>query len=105
MIAKAEDRELFKQAMVKIGLDIPRGKTVHTIEESRAVLKEIGLPCVIRPRLYDGRQRWRLRLQPRRVRRRRPARLDLSPVHEVLIEESILGWKEYEMEVMRGRRR
>ena len=101
VIAKAEDRELFKQAMVKIGLDIPRGQTVHSLEEAREAIKEIGLPCVIRPSFTLGGSGGGFAYNREEfddiVRRG----LDLSPVHEVLIEESILGWKEYEMEVMR----
>ncbi|HEY2759987.1 MAG TPA: carbamoyl-phosphate synthase large subunit [Pirellulales bacterium] len=101
VIAKAEDRELFKQAMVKIGLDIPRGRTVHTIEESRAVLKEIGLPCVIRPSFTMGGSGGGFAYNREEFDEIVRRGLDLSPVHEVLIEESIKGWKEYEMEVMR----
>ena len=101
VIAKAEDREQFKQAMVKIGLDIPRGQTVHSLDEAREAMKQIGLPCVIRPSFTMGGSGGGFAYNREEfddiVRRG----LDLSPVHEVLIEESIAGWKEYEMEVMR----
>lgn len=101
VIAKAEDRELFKQAMVRIGLDIPRGRTVHSIDEAREVLKEIGLPCVIRPSFTLGGSGGGFAYNREEFDEVVRRGLDLSPVHEVLIEESILGWKEYEMEVMR----
>ncbi len=101
VIAKAEDREQFKQAMLKIGLDIPRGQTVHSLDEGREAMRQIGLPCVIRPSFTLGGSGGGFAYNREEfddiVRRG----LDLSPVHEVLIEESIAGWKEYEMEVMR----
>ncbi|HZZ28670.1 MAG TPA: carbamoyl-phosphate synthase large subunit [Pirellulales bacterium] len=101
VIAKAEDRELFKQAMLKIGLDIPRGQTVHSLDEAREGLKEIGLPCVIRPSFTLGGSGGGFAYNREEFDTIVRRGLDLSPVHEVLIEESILGWKEYEMEVMR----
>jgi carbamoyl-phosphate synthase large subunit len=101
VIAKAEDREQFKQAMVKIGLDIPRGQTVHTFEEARAAMKQIGLPCVIRPSFTLGGTGGGFAYNREEFDEIVRRGLDLSPVHEVLIEESIAGWKEYEMEVMR----
>src|SRR5262249_49148101 len=101
VIAKAEDRELFKQAMLKIGLDIPRGRTVHSMDEAREALKEIGLPCVIRPSFTLGGTGGGFAYNREEYDTIVHRGLDLSPVHEVLIEESILGWKEYEMEVMR----
>ena len=101
VIAKAEERDQFKVAMEKIGLEVCRGETVHTVEEARQVLQEIGLPCVVRPSFTLGGSgsavaynREEFDLLVRRG-------LDQSPVTEVLIEESVLGWKEYEMEVMR----
>src|SRR5215475_6465908 len=101
VIAKAEDRELFKQAMLKIGLDIPRGTTVHSLDEAREAIKEIGLPCVIRPSFTLGGTGGGFAYNREEFDTIVRRGLDLSPVHEVLIEESILGWKEYEMEVMR----
>ncbi len=101
VIAKAEEREQFKQAMEKIGLEVCRGRTVHTLADAREVLAEIGLPCVIRPSFTMGGSGSAIAYNRDEfddvVRRG----LELSPVSEVLIEESIIGWKEYEMEVMR----
>ena len=101
VIAKAEERDQFKQAMERIGLEVCRGETVHTIDEARDTLDRIGLPCVVRPSFTLGGSgsavaynREEFDLLVRRG-------LDQSPVTEVLIEESVLGWKEYEMEVMR----
>ncbi|HTQ39462.1 MAG TPA: carbamoyl-phosphate synthase large subunit [Pirellulales bacterium] len=101
VIAKAEDRELFKQAMLKIGLDICLGQTVHSVDEAREAVKEIGLPCVIRPSFTLGGSGGGFAYNREEFDTIIRRGLDLSPVHEVLIEESILGWKEYEMEVMR----
>jgi carbamoyl-phosphate synthase large subunit len=101
VIAKAEDREQFKQAMQQIGLDLPRGRTVRSFEEAREAFKEIGLPCVIRPSFTLGGSGGGFAYNREEFEEIVRRGLDLSPVHEVLIEESILGWKEYEMEVMR----
>ena len=101
VIAKAEDRELFKQAMLKIGLDIALGQTVGSLDEAREAIKEIGLPCVIRPSFTLGGSGGGFAYNREEFDEIVRRGLDLSPVHEVLIEESILGWKEYEMEVMR----
>ena len=101
VIAKAEDRELFKQAMLKIGLDIAAGQTVASLDEAREAIKEIGLPCVIRPSFTLGGSGGGFAYNREEFDEIVRRGLDLSPVHEVLIEESILGWKEYEMEVMR----
>jgi carbamoyl-phosphate synthase large subunit len=100
-IRRGEDREIFKRTMQAIGLDTCRGRIVKSLAEAREVLSEIGLPAVIRPSFTLGgsgsgiafnREEFDLKVQ---------RGLDLSPVGEVLVEESILGWKEYEMEVMR----
>ncbi|MEO8495429.1 MAG: carbamoyl-phosphate synthase large subunit, partial [Planctomycetota bacterium] len=101
VIAKAEEREQFKQAMHKIGLSVCRGETVGTIDHARRVLDDIGCPCVIRPSFTMGGSGSAIAYNRDEfdvlVRRG----LDQSPVTEVLIEESVIGWKEYEMEVMR----
>ncbi|MCA9220162.1 MAG: carbamoyl-phosphate synthase large subunit, partial [Planctomycetales bacterium] len=101
VIAKAEEREQFKQAMEKIGLEVCRGETVKTLEHARRVMNDIGLPCVVRPSFTMGGSGSSIAYNrddfDTLVRRG----LDQSPVTEVLIEESIFGWKEYEMEVMR----
>ena len=101
VIAKAEERELFKQAMHKIGLDVCRGKTVHTFEEAQQVVQEIGLPCVIRPSFTLAGSGSGIAYNKADFERMCRHGLDLSPTSEVLLEESIVGWKEYEMEVMR----
>jgi len=101
VIAKAEERDQFKQAMERIGLQVCRGETVHTVEEARRVLNDIGCPCVVRPSFTLGGSGSSIAYNRDEfdvlVRRG----LDLSPISEVLIEESVIGWKEFEMEVMR----
>ena len=103
-IKKAEDRLLFKDAMNKIGLDMPKvdagERTCKRLGWS--LRRSFGFPVVIRPELHAGRVGRRHRLQPRRDDGDSVARgLDLSPVSECLMEESVLGWKEYELEVVR----
>jgi carbamoyl-phosphate synthase large subunit len=103
VIEKAEDREKFRTAMLKIGLDVPRSRTVKTFEDAMRAVDDVGLPCVIRPSFTlggtGGGIAWNLEeFQEICVRG-----LDLSPTHEVLIEESVVGWKEFELEVMRDR--
>jgi carbamoyl-phosphate synthase large subunit len=101
-IAKGEDRELFKQAMIKIGLDVPKSRTVHTPEEARAASDEIGLfPLIIRPSFTLGGSGGGIAYNKEEFDRIVANGLDVSPVHEVLVEECLLGWKEFEMEVMR----
>jgi carbamoyl-phosphate synthase large subunit len=101
VIAKAEDRHLFKEAMEKIGLEVCRGQTVHTIAEARQVLQQIGLPCVVRPSFTLGGSGSGIAYNREEFDQMVGRGLEFSPIHEVLIEESIIGWKEYEMEVMR----
>jgi carbamoyl-phosphate synthase large subunit len=100
-IKKAEDRDLFKKAMQKIGVDLPRSGAVHTMEEARAVRDDIGLPVIIRPSRTLGGTGGSLAYTEQEFEELCAAGLDASPVSEVLIEESIAGWKEYELEVMR----
>jgi len=103
-IHKGEDRQAFKEAMIKIGLDMPRSGTAHTIEEARKVLVEIGtLPLIIRPAFTLGGSGGGIAYNREEFETIVARGLDLSPVSEVLVEESLLGWKEYEMEVMRDR--
>ena len=101
VIRKAEDRELFRAAMLKVGLDLPRSCTVKTMAEALEAHEDIGLPCVVRPSFTlggtGGGIAWNID-EYREICRRG---LDLSPVTEVLIEESVFGWKEFELEVMR----
>ncbi len=101
VIAKAEEREQFKQAMERIGLEVCRGRTVHSLAAARMTLKEIGLPCVIRPSFTMGGSGSSVAYNREEFDSVVTRGLDASPVSEVLIEESIVGWKEYEMEVMR----
>ncbi|HOD47925.1 MAG TPA: carbamoyl-phosphate synthase large subunit, partial [Opitutaceae bacterium] len=101
-ISKGEDRELFKQAMIKIGLDCAKSRTVHTMDEARAAAELIGAyPLIIRPSFTLGGQGGGIAYNKEEFETIVANGLDLSPVHEVLVEECLLGWKEYEMEVMR----
>ncbi|GAB5559487.1 MAG: carbamoyl-phosphate synthase large subunit [Synoicihabitans sp.] len=104
-IDKGEDRELFKQAMLKIGLDVARSRTVKSMDEARAAAEEIGsMPLIIRPSFTLGGSGGGIAYNTEEFESIVANGLDLSPVHEVLIEECLLGWKEYEMEVMRDRK-
>src|SRR5580693_6280478 len=101
-IAKGEDRELFKQAMLKIGLDVAKSRTVKTLEQGRAATEELGVfPLIIRPSFTLGGQGGGIAYNREEFERIVTNGLDISPVHEVLVEECLLGWKEFEMEVMR----
>ncbi|MBK1884188.1 carbamoyl-phosphate synthase large subunit [Luteolibacter pohnpeiensis] len=103
-IDKGEDRHLFKEAMTKIGLDMPRSGIAHTLEEARKVAEEIGtFPLIIRPAFTLGGQGGGIAYNREEYEEIVTRGLDLSPVSEVLIDESLLGWKEFEMEVMRDR--
>ena len=103
-IEKGEDRQLFKEAMLKIGLDLPISGTAHTMEEAKAVSEKIGkFPLIIRPAFTLGGQGGGIAYNREEFEEIITRGLDLSPVSEVLIEESLLGWKEFEMEVMRDR--
>ena len=101
MIAKAENRDEFKAAMERIGLEVCRGRTVNTVAEARKTICEIGLPCVIRPSFTMGGSGSSVAYNREEFETLVVKGLDASPVTQVLIEESIHGWKEYEMEVMR----
>jgi carbamoyl-phosphate synthase large subunit len=101
VIAKAEQRDRFKAAMEEIGLDVCQGTTVHSLAEAREALGEIGLPCVVRPSFTLGGSGSAIAYNRDEFDALVKNGLDQSPVAEVLIEESIIGWKEYEMEVMR----
>lgn len=101
VIAKAEERDRFKLAMEKIGLDVCLGETVRTVEEARGAMAKVGLPCVVRPSFTLGGSGSAIAYNRDEFDALVQNGLDQSPVCEVLIEESIIGWKEYEMEVMR----
>jgi carbamoyl-phosphate synthase large subunit len=100
-IRRGEDREIFKATMLKIGLETCRGQIVKSLIEAREVLAEIGLPAVIRPSFTLGGSGSGIAYNRDEFDHKVQRGLDLSPVGQVLVEESILGWKEYEMEVMR----
>ncbi len=100
-IHKAEDRLAFKEAMEKIGLDLPKSKQIHNMEEARDVLDLVGLPCILRPSFTLGGTGGGIAYNRTEFFEMIARGLELSPVHSVLVEESCLGWKEYELEVMR----
>ncbi|MFZ9083720.1 MAG: carbamoyl-phosphate synthase large subunit [Ilumatobacteraceae bacterium] len=102
-IATAEDREKFKEAMIEIGLSVPRSGVAHTIVEARDVMAEIGLPVIIRPAYILGGRGTGIASTPEEFDRLAALGLEASPISEILIEKSIAGWKEYELEVMRDR--
>lgn len=100
-INTAEDRQEFKVAMLEIGMEVPRSGVAHTIEEANAVVEEIGLPVIIRPAFILGGRGMGIASTPEEFVDKASFGLATSPISEVLIEESIAGWKEYELEVMR----
>ncbi len=101
-IKKGEDRELFKQCMLKIGLDVAKSMTVHTLEDARKAADYIGtMPLIIRPSFTLGGSGGGIAYNREEFEQIVNNGLEISPVHEVLVEECLLGWKEYEMEVMR----
>ena len=100
-IDKAEDRDLFRQAMRKIGLDMPRSAIAHSLEEAIQVRAQIGFPTIIRPSFTLGGSGGGIAYNHEEFEEICTRGLDLSPTSELLIEESILGWKEFEMEVVR----
>ncbi len=102
-IATAEDRERFKIAMQEIGLDVPPSATARTFDEAQAVIERIGLPLVIRPAFILGGKGTGIATTSDEFRRVAATGLAASPISEILIERSIAGWKEYELEVMRDR--
>ncbi len=102
-IDKAEDRMKFRRAMDKIGLESPRSDVAHTIEEALVALETVGLPAIIRPSFTMGGTGGGIAYNRDEFVQIVTGGLDASPTTEVLIEESVLGWKEYEMEVVRDR--
>ena len=101
VIDRAEDRLKFRDAMTEIGIESPKSGIAHTLEEARAVLAEVGLPTVIRPSFTMGGTGGGIAYNRQEFEQIVTSGLDASPTTEVLIEESVLGWKEYEMEVVR----
>ena len=101
-IAKGEDRQLFKEAMLRIGLDCAKSRVVHTLDEARAAADIIGVfPLIIRPSFTLGGTGGGIAYNREEFEQIVNGGLEASPTHEVLVEECLLGWKEYEMEVMR----
>ncbi len=100
-IKKGEDREAFQAAMRRIGLEVPRGRMVKSVEEGLAFAREVGFPVVIRPSFTLGGTGGGIAKNEAELREVLGRGLRLSPVHTALVEESVLGWKEFELEVMR----
>jgi len=100
-IATAEDRQQFKDAMLEIGLEVPRSGTAHTMKVAREVVDRIGLPVIIRPAYILGGRGTGIATTAEEFEEVASKGLAASPISEILVEESIAGWKEYELEVMR----
>jgi carbamoyl-phosphate synthase large subunit len=103
-IDKAEDRELFREAMTRIGLETPRSRQIKTLIQALEALEDIGLPAIIRPSFTLGGTGGGIAYNKAEFIDIVERGIDASPTNEVLIEESVLGWKEYEMEVVRDKR-
>ena len=103
-IRKAEDRKLFRQAMDKLGIGVPRSGIARSVEDARALVEELGLPLVIRPSYTLGGTGGGIARSEEELESVVGYALAASPVNEVLVEESVLGWKEFELEVMRDTR-
>ena len=102
-IRMAEDRELFKQAMAEIGLECPIAEVARTFEEAVAAQAKVGYPTIIRPSFTLGGSGGGIAYNKEEFEEIAKRGLELSPVHEILVEESVLGWKEFEMEVVRDK--
>ncbi|MFD1261551.1 carbamoyl-phosphate synthase large subunit [Entomomonas asaccharolytica] len=103
-IDKAEDRSRFDQAMKAIGLECPRSGIAHTLDEAYGVLEQVGFPCIIRPSFTMGGTGGGIAYNREEFEEICTRGLDLSPTNELLIDESLIGWKEYEMEVVRDKK-
>jgi carbamoyl-phosphate synthase large subunit len=103
VIDKAEDREKFKAAMLKIGVHVPRSGVARSLAEAQAVREQVGLPCVLRPSFTLGGTGGGIAYNRTEFNELIAHGIELSPVGEVLIEESVIGWKEFELEVMRDK--
>ncbi len=100
-IQKAEDRALFKEAMIEIGLEVPHSGIAHTVHEALQLVQEIGFPAIIRPAFTLGGTGGGIAYNIEEYEKMVTKGLALSPINELLIEESVIGWKEFELEVMR----
>ncbi len=103
-IKTAEDRKLFKEAMRDIGVDVPRSELAASVKEAQAIAKKLRYPVVIRPSFTLGGTGGGIAYNPEELKAICFLGLELSPVHSVLIEESVIGWKEFELEVMRDKK-
>ncbi|NWF52908.1 MAG: carbamoyl-phosphate synthase large subunit [Nitrospirae bacterium] len=103
-IKRAEDREIFKEAVLKIGLEVPKSAYVGSLKEGLDVIEDIGFPAILRPSFTLGGTGGGIAYNKEEYKEILERGLKLSPVNQVLIEESVLGWKEYELEVMRDRK-
>ena len=103
-IHRGEDRKVFKDLMIEIGLKVPTSAVVHNMADARTALQEIGLPLIIRPAFTLGGTGGGIAYNVEEFEEIVQRGLDASPVTEVLIEQSVIGWKEFEMEVMRDRK-
>ncbi len=102
-IEKGEDRQLFKAAMQKIGIEVPKSGLAHNLQEAQEIREQVGLPCVLRPSFTLGGTGGGIAYNRSEFNDHVARGIDLSPVHSVLIEESVIGWKEFELEVMRDK--
>src|SRR4051812_35819775 len=102
-INRGEDRQVFKDLMIKIGLKVPRSRVVHNMQDANETLEEIGLPLIIRPAFTLGGTGGGIAYNVEEFETIVGRGLDASPVTEVLIEQSVIGWKEFELEVMRDK--
>jgi carbamoyl-phosphate synthase large subunit len=103
-IEKAEDRNLFDKAMKKIGLECPRAEVAETMEQAFAIQAKVGFPCIIRPSFTMGGSGGGIAYNRDEFVEICERGFDLSPTHQLLIDESLIGWKEYEMEVVRDKK-
>ena len=103
VIDKAEDRQRFKQAMLKLGLDVPKSNVATTLAQALNILDEVGLPCVLRPSFTMGGTGGGIAYNKDEFINIVSHGLEMSPTSQVLIEESVIGWKEYELEVIRDK--
>jgi len=103
-IHRGEDRQVFKELMLSIGLNVPRSGVVHNMDDARNVLAELGLPLIIRPAFTLGGTGGGIAYNIEEFEDIVTRGIDASPVNEILIEQSVIGWKEYEMEVVRDRK-
>jgi carbamoyl-phosphate synthase large subunit len=103
-IMRGEDRQIFKDLMLKIGLNVPNSGLARDVESARKILEAVGLPAIIRPAFTLGGTGGGIAYNSEEFETIIARGLDASPVHEVLVEQSVIGWKEYELEVMRDRK-